>query len=299
MTSRMTRPTSLGSFVVISRSPAAVSASDDGGAYSTRSTETISRGLPPISTLKSASPRPPTMAPLRSSTVASTTTTSASVRKRGVGRSGGCGCAGGVWLGGVWVGGVWASRAAAATTRAAALIPNCRRRSPIRGTIALPRPHLAALAGADLQCAPAAVGRRARHVGQDVLMGQLFENRPERGVEILGPARKVGAAAAGFGERLQRLAELRRRAIAEPDRIDHDLALLDAAERLVAAAHAVPVVAVREDDDAPPAGLRADQLQRAHRGVEERGAAPRHQRLHGRGAQRGVALALGQHEHRL
>src|SRR4029078_8178358 len=76
------------------------------------------------------------------------------------------------------------------------------------------------------------------------------------------------------------------------------LSLLDAPQRLVAPADAVTVVAVREDDDAPPAGLLADQLERADRRIEERGAAPWHQSLDRGVSQGGIALALGQHEDR-
>ena len=107
MTIRMLRPATACWLLVISGltdvddSPSALSCR-------TRSAATISRGLPSISTAKSAGPRPAATAPSRSRTVASTTTMSTPVRNRG---------------------GVWASTVATpdtATTPASTLHPPMR-----------------------------------------------------------------------------------------------------------------------------------------------------------------------------
>src|SRR5262245_2778656 len=116
--------------------------------YSISSADTTSRGLPPISTLKSPGPRPRAIPPPRSTTVASTITTFTSARN----------CARTTTPAAIDA----AAHAAPASQR--------RRRSALRRTIALPRPHVAALAGLDLQRPPAPVGRRRGHVGQDVLV---------------------------------------------------------------------------------------------------------------------------------
>src|SRR4051812_28087948 len=82
MTIRIVRP-EMACWLLVISGLAEVDDSASAFSWRTRSAATISRGLPSNSMAKSAGPRPATIAPAPSTTVASTTTTSTPVRKRG------------------------------------------------------------------------------------------------------------------------------------------------------------------------------------------------------------------------